>query len=165
MRTDVPSRPQAGYLSNEDFRKAVDMLPLVSIDLLLRNSDGAYLLGLRRNPPAKDTWFVPGGRIRKNETLRQALRRIAREELGLSVPAESWRPRGVYEHFYCTNFADEPGRDTHYIVLAFEASLCSGAHAFPSGQHRGYRWMSPTVAGSHPGVHPYTQAYFKESVA
>lgn len=165
MRTDMQVRPLAGFLSDDQFRSAVEMLPLVSIDLLLRNSEGAYLLGLRRNPPAKDTWFVPGGRIRKNETLAAARARIVREELSLILPASAWAPRGVYEHFYCTNFADEPGRETHYIVLAFEASLCSGAHAFPSGQHRGYRWMSPTVAGSHPGVHPYTQAYFKESVA
>mgnify|MGYP001305484142 CR=1 FL=1 len=165
MRTDVPSRPQAGYLSNEDFRKAVDMLPLVSIDLLLRNSDGAYLLGLRRNPPAKDTWFVPGGRIRKNETLAHALARIAREELSLALPASAWTPKGVYEHFYSVNFAEEQGRATHYIVLAFEASVAAGAFAFPLGQHRSYRWMSPGVAGAHPDVHPYTQAYFKESVS
>ncbi|OVZ58514.1 GDP-mannose mannosyl hydrolase [Pigmentiphaga sp. NML080357] len=141
------------------------MLPLVAIDLLLRNSAGAYLLGLRSNPPAKDTWFVPGGRIRKNESLAQARARIASEELSLILPTSAWTARGVYEHFYHTNFAEEPGKATHYIVLAFEAPLATASHAFPYEQHRRYRWMSPAIAGSHPSVHPYTQAYFKERVS
>ncbi|MCH5770603.1 GDP-mannose mannosyl hydrolase, partial [Salmonella enterica] len=55
-------------LAEDDFRRAVEMLPLVSIDLLLRDAEGRYLTGLRSNPPAQGAWFVPGGRIRKNET-------------------------------------------------------------------------------------------------
>ncbi len=156
------AKPPAGALSASDFRRAVEMLPLVSIDLLLRDGAGRYLTGLRANPPARGAWFVPGGRIRKNETLRQALCRIAREELGLSVPAESWRPRGVYEHFYGTNFAGEAGRSTHYVVLAYEADFPLDIANLPRAQHQRYRWASAEAIAADPGVHPYTQAYFKE---
>ncbi|MDX3905542.1 MAG: NUDIX domain-containing protein [Pigmentiphaga sp.] len=165
MRTEDPALPPTGLLSADDFRKAVAMVPLVSIDLLLRNSWGAYLLGLRVNPPARDTWFVPGGRIRKNESLAHARTRIAREELGLELPASAWVSRGVYEHFYQTNFADESGQATHYVVLAFEAQLGTAPPDFPRDQHRRYCWMPAASAGSHPSVHPYTQAYFKERVS
>ena len=82
---------------------------------------GRYLTGLRSNPPAQGAWFVPGGRIRKNEPLALALDRIAREELGLHAMAAAWTPCGVHEHFYSTNFAGEINRSTHYIVLAYEA--------------------------------------------
>lgn len=158
-----PAAPAPGLLAQDDFRRAVQMLPLVSIDLLLRDAEGRYLTGLRSNPPAQGAWFVPGGRIRKNETLARALQRIAREELGVTLPPHAWRPRGVYEHFYDTNFAGEPGRSTHYVVLAYEADLTLDIASLPLGQHRRYRWQSPAAIAADPGAHPNTQAYFKES--
>lgn len=158
-----PAAPAPGLLAQDDFRRAVDMLPLVSIDLLLRDAEGRYLTGLRSNPPAQGAWFVPGGRIRKNETLARALQRIAREELGVTLPPHAWRPRGVYEHFYDTNFAGESGRSTHYVVLAYEADLTLDIASLPLGQHRRYRWQSAAAIAADPGAHPNTQAYFKES--
>ncbi|WP_438800844.1 GDP-mannose mannosyl hydrolase [Achromobacter pestifer] len=151
-----------GVLAQAEFRQAVEMLPLVSIDLLLRDAAGRYLTGLRANPPAQGAWFVPGGRIRKNETLRDALRRIARDELGIPVSELAWTPRGVYEHFYGTNFAGEAGRSTHYVVLAYEAELSLDVSSLPQAQHRSYRWLPARALAADPGVHPYTQAYFKE---
>ncbi|AOB30548.1 GDP-mannose mannosyl hydrolase [Bordetella sp. H567] len=153
-----------GRLSEEHFRAAVDMLPLVSIDLLVRDPRGRYLLGLRGNPPAQGRWFVPGGRIRKGEALAQALRRLADEELGMSLPPVRWRLRGVYEHFYDVNFAGESGMSTHYVVLAYQVQLPSGplAAALPATQHLGYRWDTPEDAATDPDVHPYTKAYFTE---
>ncbi|CAM3518019.1 GDP-mannose mannosyl hydrolase [Bordetella sputigena] len=140
------------------------MLPLVSIDLLLRDARGRYLLGLRGNPPARGHWFVPGGRIRKGEALAQALDRLADEELGMKLPPASWRLRGVYEHFYDVNFAGESGMPTHYVVLAYHAQLPPGplAAALPAAQHLGYRWDTPEDAARDADVHPYTKAYFTE---
>ncbi|WP_218831518.1 GDP-mannose mannosyl hydrolase [Bordetella genomosp. 9] len=164
MSIEQRASPGAGRLSTERFREAVDMLPLVSIDLLLRDAGGRYLLGLRGNPPAQGRWFVPGGRIRKSETLAQALERLAAEELGMTLPPASWRLHGVYEHFYDVNFAGESGMPTHYVVLAYETQLPSGplATALPATQHLGYRWDTPEDAARDADVHPYTKAYFTE---
>ena len=156
------AEPAGGLLSPADFRRAVEMLPLVSIDLLLHDGQGRYLTGLRSNPPAQGAWFVPGGRIRKNEPLALALDRIAREELGLHAMAAAWTPCGVHEHFYSTNFAGEINRSTHYIVLAYEAERALDPASLPHAQHRGYRWLSPAAIVADPDVHPYTRAYFKE---
>ncbi|CAM3930912.1 GDP-mannose mannosyl hydrolase [Bordetella bronchialis] len=154
----------AGRLSPERFRAAVDMLPLVSIDLLVRDHRGRYLLGLRGNPPAQGRWFVPGGRIRKGEALAGALQRLAREELGMALPPADWRLHGVYEHFYDINFAGEAGMTTHYVVLAYRTQLPPGplAAALPAAQHLGYRWDTPQDAAADADVHPYTKAYFTE---
>jgi colanic acid biosynthesis protein WcaH len=153
-------------LSRERFRQAVDMLPLVSIDLLVRDGQGRYLLGLRSNPPAQGSWFVPGGRIRKGETRQHALRRLAAEELGLVLPAEDWHFKGVYEHFYDTNFAGDAGSATHYVVLAHQLQLSPGAARLqpPAEQHRSYRWACPMDMAGDAGVHAYTQAYFTEQL-
>ena len=106
--------------------------------------------------------FGPGGRTRKTQPQPRALRRIAQDELGLSLPDLAWTPRGVYEHFYGTNFAGEAGRSTHYVVLAYEAELSLDTASLPLAQHSGYRWLPGEVIAADPGVHPYTQAYFKE---
>lgn len=161
------TQPSHGrLLSVERFREAVDMLPLVAIDLLVRDSQGRYLLGLRGNPPARGRWFVPGGRIRKGETLDHAVARLARQELGMVVHLPRWTLMGVYEHFYDVNFADEPGKMTHYVVLAYQTCL-PGAPAcmqLPAIQHLGYRWDTPAQAARDIDVHPYTRAYFTEKL-
>ena len=173
----VASLPGAGpsiaTLSQADFRLGIELLPLVSIDLLLRDTGGRYLLGLRGNPPARGSWFVPGGRIRKGEPLDAALRRLCDAELGLALHRDEWRLHGVYEHFYDDNFAGEPGRSTHYVVLAYIAQL--PAHfgdlqledrlgRLPTEQHSGYRWAHPRAMAQDDTVHPYTRAYFSEQM-
>jgi len=40
------------------------------------------LVGLRTNEPAKNYYFVPGGVIRKNETIELAFERILKAETG-----------------------------------------------------------------------------------
>ncbi|KAJ8133722.1 hypothetical protein OY671_013064, partial [Metschnikowia pulcherrima] len=140
-----PAAPAPGSSAEDDFRRAVEMSPSVSIDSSSRDAEGRYSTGMRSNPPAQGAWFVPGGRIRKNETSARASQRIAREESGVTSPPHAWRPRGVYEHFYDTNFAGEPGRATHYVVLAYEADSTSDTASSPSGQHRRYRWQSPAA--------------------
>jgi colanic acid biosynthesis protein WcaH len=164
MSTEACAVPGRQRLSADQFRQAVDMMPLVSIDMLVRDADGRYLLGLRENPPASGSWFVPGGRIRKGETLEQALQRLAADELAMTLAPAQWRFRGIYEHFYEINFAGETGMPTHYVVLAYHVQLPPGGRPadLPAGQHSGYRWESPRAMAHDDGIHPYTKAYFTE---
>jgi colanic acid biosynthesis protein WcaH len=140
--------------------KIVEISPLISIDLIIRNIHNEVLLGLRNNEPAKNYWFVPGGRICKGERLAQAFERISQEEIGETLTIQDARFLGVFEHFYQENFAQEPGIDTHYIVLAYEICLCNSLPRLPDDQHCQYRWILPDILLQVPGVHPYTKAYF-----
>ncbi|MFM9587755.1 NUDIX domain-containing protein, partial [Streptomyces caniscabiei] len=74
------------------------------------------LLGRRTNRPAKGYWFVPGGRIYKDETFDQAFRRLTKIELGQEYSMETSQFLGPYQHLYTDNFS---GSDfsTHYVVL------------------------------------------------
>jgi colanic acid biosynthesis protein WcaH len=56
-------------LSRSSFIDVVKRTPLVSIDIIVENRRNQVLLGLRKNEPAKGFWFVPGGRILKNERI------------------------------------------------------------------------------------------------
>jgi hypothetical protein len=83
--------PQPGaWLEPQDFERVVRCTPLVSIDIVVRSKDGQVLLGRRKNEPARNSFFVPGDRITKNERLEAAFRRITLAELGF--PMELARP-------------------------------------------------------------------------
>ena len=106
------------YLKKSNFADVVKNTPLVSIDLCIRKED-ALFLGKRLNSPAKDYFFVPGGRIRKNEKIEFALNRIMDEEIGCRPrKKEDFKFLGVYEHFYDDNFLNTEDFTTHYVVLA-----------------------------------------------
>ena len=97
------------WLPDETFKSIIQHTPLISIDLIVRNEQGHVLLGKRVNAPAKGYWFVPGGRVRKNETLDDAFVRLVREELGIEsgVTRADAKFLGVYEHFYDDNIFDD----------------------------------------------------------
>jgi len=154
------------WLSEEIFSIACDALPLVSIDLMVtRPSDQGLelLLGLRNNRPALGWWFTPGGRIRKNEPLPTALRRLAHDEIGLNL---DWLSRaqllGAWDHFY-PDSAFDAGVSTHYVNLPHALNLTeheAKALQPPSGQglqHQTWMWMNVAQATIHERVHEYVR--------
>ena len=145
-------------LSQERFLAVVASTPLVSIDLVVRNSEGGILVGLRCNEPAKGSWFVPGGCIRKGETLPDAFKRISEIELGDAQELNDARLIGAYTHLYDTNFAGVDGIKTHYVVLAYKLESPIDLLLLPKAQHSSWKWVSTTEQDSvHPNVHPYLQ--------
>ncbi len=154
-------------LSNAAFLAVVANTPLIAIDLIVPDGQGRFLLGHRVNKPAQDSWFVPGGRVRKNESLDDAFARLAREELGVTGLARGEADLlGVYEHFYDDNFSGEAGVSTHYIVLGYRLRRALAVPHPPHDQHTGYRWASADDILLDDTVHDYSRAYFvSESIA
>lgn len=147
-------------LQPREFEDIIRLTPLVAIDLVVRSPDGRVLVGYRKNEPAKDCFFNPGGRITKNETLAAAFRRISLAELGVEKHIEQARFMGVYEHFYATNNPERPGFGTHYVVLAYE--LIAPPHDWrpPNDQHAEFAWLTEDELLRSPQVHQHTKDYF-----
>ena len=145
-------------LSKDFFASVIENTPLISIDLIIETSKGEILLGKRVNEPAKDFWFVPGGRIFKDETLDCAFSRIVKEEIGLNIKRDEANFVGIYEHFYDNNVFNN-NFTTHYIVLAHTLVITS--ECLLNNQHEEYRWFSKKELLASKNVHMYTQNYFK----
>ena len=111
-----------GWLSDDAFRHVVAHTPLVSLDFVVTNPQGEWLLGQRVNRPAQGSWFEPGGRMRKGESLEAAARRLTLGELSQTSELLSMRFLGVYQHFYADSMLD-PELSTHYVVLAYQLML------------------------------------------
>ncbi len=146
-------------LEKKEFIQVIKNAPLVSIDLVICSQDYKLLMGLRVNEPAAGSWFVPGGCIRKNETLEQAFNRITDDELGKPYAIDNARLLGAFTHHYSTNFALEPGISTHYVVLAYQLQIDTDQIMFPKVQHSDYRWFGKN--DNLEGVHAYSEAYFE----
>lgn len=151
--------------ADDPFLQVVRHAPLVSIDLIVTNPDGAVLLGLRNNEPARGTWFVPGGRIRKDERLADAFARIAGTELGVPLALADAAFLGVFEHHYPTNYAGVAGVGTHYVVLAYRARWPEGAAPVADAQHGALKWWPVAALLAAPEVHPHVKAYFPAGAA
>jgi colanic acid biosynthesis protein WcaH len=147
-------------LSRDELAEVVKNAPLVSIDLVVKNSQGRILVGLRKNEPAKSFWFVPGGRILKDERIAEAFERIAYDELGIRPAFEGAGFLGVFEHLYPSNFTEKEDFSTHYVVLAYEIRTGKAALNLPDDQHSEYKWLSKESLDKEPNVHPYTKPYF-----
>lgn len=150
--------PDQAWLSDDVFRQVVAHTPLVSLDFVVTNTHGQWLLGQRLNRPARGSWFVPGGRVRKGEALEAAAQRLTRSELGQSNELLGMRFLGVYQHFYPDSMLD-PGLTTHYVVLAYQLILDIDLETLPREQHGKYRWWSPHSIAEDEAVHANTRAY------
>jgi colanic acid biosynthesis protein WcaH len=148
-------------LSPDDFIEIVKKTPLVSIDLIIKNNLDQVLLGLRNNEPAKGFWFVPGGRILKNELIAEAFKRITEEELGISLAYRDSIFLGVFEHLYKENFAQKQGFGTHYVVLAHEVKVTNTKFEPLENQHSQYKWFDQNSLHKAKNVHSYTKVYFE----
>ena len=140
------------------FQSVVKHTPLISIDLIVKNKVGQVLLGKRTNKPAQDYWFVPGGRILKDETIQEAFSRLVLVELGVKLTIEDASFLGVFEHFYDDNFS---GNDfsTHYVVLGYELKLDLPIEALPDEQHNDYKWLSIADLLASDSVHKHSKWY------
>lgn len=85
----------------EQYARMIEHLPILCVDIVIRNSGGEILLIKRENEPLKGEWWVVGGRVHKGETLEQAAIRKAKEEVGLQV--NNLQFIGYYEDAFETN--------------------------------------------------------------
>lgn len=147
------------FLDKETFSLVVRSTPLVSIDLVIENAQGQTLLGLRNNRPAQGFWFVPGGRVLKGESLKDAFLRLCQDEVGLEVNIEDAVPLGSYEHFYDDSVFGE-SITTHYVVLAYKIKTEQMLTSLPKLQHSDYAWFTNREILEGESVHKHTKWYF-----
>jgi colanic acid biosynthesis protein WcaH len=97
-------------ISLSKFKEIYRQVPRLCVEVVLLKSR-SLLLTQRAISPAVGQWHTPGGTVLKGEDLKQAVQRVAKEELGLSV--EVGECIGVIEY---KSYFDHYSQD---ISLAF----------------------------------------------
>lgn len=144
-------------IPSEQFKTVVEYIPLVSIDLVAMYK-GKVLLGKRVNKPAFGYYFTTGGIVRKNETFKDAQKRIAKNELGIELNKEL-KFIGVFEHFYDDSIFDSIS--THYVNHGYLLALDKELDNIPKDQHSSYKWFTMQELLHSDEVHKYVKDYFK----
>ncbi|MDR3543143.1 MAG: NUDIX domain-containing protein [Desulfosporosinus sp.] len=147
-------------LALEQFRAIVRDTVLVSLDLLLINERDEVLVGRRTHGPARDYYFVPGGRVMKGETLAMALQRVAKEETGLCLSPDQVVFHGIYDHIYDDSYFEDSNISTQYVVIACRCAVSSDAQIVSDLQHESLHFVQIADITSDPKIHPYTRNYF-----
>ena len=106
------------FIKDSEWKICVQNVPIFAIDLIIYFNDRKLLMGKRINNPAKNYFFVPGGRILKNESRKDAFKRITKDEIGKSFDINKSKFLGIYEHFYSNSIWEGTNISTHYIVEA-----------------------------------------------
>jgi colanic acid biosynthesis protein WcaH len=150
------------FLDKNTFSTVIKSTPLISIDLVVIGVDGRALLGRRLNKPAQGAWFVPGGRVLKDESLALAFKRLTKEELGFEFTIEQANLLGPFDHFYQDNVFGEQF-STHYIALGYRLKLDAVLNNLPLDmQHDSYQWFEIENLLKDERVHQHTKWYFTQ---
>ena len=110
---------------------------LAGSPVIIQNSKGEILLGKR----AKDhvfypsSWGLPGGIIEYSESVVDAVKREAKEELGVKIKIIK-RAKNIYEHF--------PNKDCsiHTIDIPYYAKIVKGKPK-PKDETSLVKWFNP----------------------
>lgn len=103
------------------YRRIVQVLPIVCVDVVLQVEGRGYLLVKRGQEPLKGEYWVVGGRILMGEAAADAAVRKVRTEVGVELEARDLTFLGYYEDEF-TSSAFGPGR-YHTLSLVFQATL------------------------------------------
>jgi ADP-ribose pyrophosphatase YjhB (NUDIX family) len=105
-----------GPLPREEFDRIFSRVPRLTVELVIASSNRGALMALRDFGPCKGLWHLPGGTVRFGEPLVEAVKRVARDELGVTVSVGEMLGYIEYPSHY-NNGLDSP------VGLAFLADV------------------------------------------
>ncbi len=116
----------------------MENVPIICVDLLVKYND-TYLLMLRKNNPIKGKYWMPGGRVYKNESLGKAVKRKCLEECGVKV--KNYKKVGVIEYIKEEAPFNNIKSGIHVVSIVYEI-LIDSKNILMDSQHDDYKWVS-----------------------
>jgi len=135
------------YIKQSLYNQFLENLPLSCVDIALI-SQGNILLIKRNDPPAKGQWWIPGGRVLKNELMKDTAKRKAIEEVGIECHV------GPIIHTAETIFSDGPSNiQVHTINTCFFVyPVNKDINTKLDSHHLDYMWIKYIPKKVHPYV-------------
>ena len=81
----VPGSHPPGWLPEEEYHAIYRRVPRLCVEVVIVEPSRGVLLKLRDIPPNVGAWHIPGGTVLFAESLEDAVKRVARDELGFQV--------------------------------------------------------------------------------
>jgi ADP-ribose pyrophosphatase YjhB (NUDIX family) len=136
------------YIKENFYKKFIQNMPLCCVDLVVKNND-RFLLVRRKQSPAKNKWWLIGGRLFLNENLIVAAKRKLKEELGLKK-IKLLKLLGVGETKFKKGRFESPIHSVNIVFLAEIDNLQVKSIKLDLINHFGYKWQKNVPKGSSP---------------
>ncbi len=110
----------------------------VGVPVIIKNSKGEILLGLRGNLPTyPHTWGLPGGMADYGESVEDTVKREIKEELGVNVKIVK-RAKNFYENIPKQRPA------SHSVDLVYYAKIMDNEIPKPKDETLEVKWFKPS---------------------
>lgn len=116
-------------LSQEKFVEVFGYVPRVAINMFILNDKDEFLLTKRNIEPNIGVWHLPGSFLLKNEQIDECIRRVFKNELGVSVENYKAKLLGAFE-----NLDGDPRG--HIVDLVYGMVLKNVADLSPTSQSK-----------------------------
>lgn len=107
-------------LTDSEFKLIYSKVPRLNVEIVISTEDG-IVTTKRSIEPWKSYWHLPGGTVHMNETLEDAVRRIALDEIGVKVVPQEILGYMVYPSIKTQHGLGWP------VGIVFSASIISGS--------------------------------------
>jgi len=97
-------------------------VPVVNVDLLIKDENSRTLLSWRNDPISGKGWHIPGGVLRLKETLEDRARKVAELEIGAIIGKEMTIKNVPIKIMQCII---EQKERCHFISFLYECYLSS----------------------------------------
>lgn len=146
------------------YRKIVESMPVPCVDVVLKSGSRVFLFK-RAYEPAKNKWWLIGGRILRGETFEEAVKRKVKEEVG--IDAKVLKMIGVYEEFFVRSRFDGNAESkknkndgTHTLSICFVAEPIKKDFGFTLNEEYGdYK----SIHKIEKGLDPYVKRVLRDS--
>src|SRR5579859_3004799 len=145
-RVSERARPR-GWLPKEEFDWIFSRVTRLCVEVVIVAPDRGVLLVRRDIPPNVGAWHIPGGTVLFGESLVEAVRRVAQDELGLEVEPGALLGYIEYPSHY-ENGLDSP------VGLAFMTELVGGPSA-AEPLPEGCAWFRTLPSGLYEEQHQF----------
>ncbi len=152
MESEEKSRIISARIEEPLYREILARVPICAIDVLFFSPDKKEtLLFKRSNKPLQGIFYTIGGRLLKNETVKDAAVRLARQEAGIAVSMGQLVFGGMQEEIH----DDSAFAGVSYHAVGFYYGCTIGKDTLPAldSQHSEYAWFSV----EDPSLHPFAK--------
>ena len=124
-------QPRDQPLPKAEFDWIFSRVPRLTVEVVISSPGRGVLLSLRDIEPCKGMWHLPGGTVRFGEPLVEAVARVARDELGLTVDVGELMGYIEYPSHY-ENGLDCPVGVAFAATISDRAQPSTGCEWFPA---------------------------------
>ncbi|MEM2936027.1 MAG: NUDIX hydrolase [Candidatus Bathyarchaeia archaeon] len=124
------------WIEENLYLKIREVMPIPTVDAVVTYKV-KFLVLVKKKSPVKDLWWVPGGRVKRGESLEEAVLRKLREETGLE--GRIVRRGGVVNQVF---------PEIHTISVFFHVEV-EDDNVKLNEEHRAYKWFSKSPQDDH----------------